>query len=384
MALFRPTYTDKKTKKQRKSRVWWYEFVYAGQRIRESAKTTRKTIATEAEKRRRLELERAMAGLPIQEPESRIASVRDVLKTYSKDYPVNHRQKSVLVVENRSVHLNRILGSCLLPDLTPDRIVDYMRQRQKEEASGRTINIEISVLARAMGRTWKFLWPKVAKLEENHDVGRALEPEEEKSIMETARKNRSPLIYPFLQVLAWTGMRSDEARVLKWSQVDFEAGQIVVGKSKTEAGVGRVIPMSGALRSVLEQYAGWYARKLGPIEPEWHVFPASNRIRPTNPSEPVTSLKRAWESVREKSGITCRLHDFRHSFCTRMAEASVAESTMLDIMGHVSSAMLRRYSHIRSQARRDAITAVEARSNGVLQEVPKVTKSENAKVAVTH
>lgn len=31
--------------------VYWYEFVYAGQRIRESAKTSKKTIAIEAEKR---------------------------------------------------------------------------------------------------------------------------------------------------------------------------------------------------------------------------------------------------------------------------------------------------------------------------------------------
>jgi hypothetical protein len=40
---------------------------------------------------------------------------------------------------------------------------------------------------------------------------------------------------------------------------------------------------------------------------------------------------------------------------------------MLDIMGHVSAAMLRRYSHIRAQARRDAIDALE--------ESPKVNTS---------
>lgn len=32
--------------------------------------------------------------------------------------------------------------------------------------------------------------------------------------------------------------------------------------------------------------------------------------------------------------------------CTKLAEAGVPESTMLDMMGHVSTAMLRRYSHI--------------------------------------
>ncbi|MBK5294114.1 MAG: tyrosine-type recombinase/integrase [Acidobacteriia bacterium] len=40
----------------------------------------------------------------------------------------------------------------------------------------------------------------------------------------------------------------------------------------------------------------------------------------------------------------------RHSFCTKLAEAGEPESTMLDIMGHMSTAMLRRYSHIRAQA----------------------------------
>ena len=34
---------------------------------------------------------------------------------------------------------------------------------------------------------------------------------------------------------------------------------------------------------------------------------------------------------------------------------------MLDMMGHVSAAMLRRYSHIRAKARREAMNALESR-----------------------
>jgi integrase len=53
-------------------------------------------------------------------------------------------------------------------------------------------------------------------------------------------------------ILVWMGMRADEARLLKWLQVDFEAVEVRVGKSKTEASSRRVIPMSGALRASLE------------------------------------------------------------------------------------------------------------------------------------
>jgi integrase len=384
MSVFQPKFTDKRTGKRIKSRVWWYEFVYVGERIRGSAKTTRKTVAERAEEDHRLRLERAHAGMATEAPKQRIKTVADVLKAYQGQYGVNHRDNSLVIVANRSKHLTRKLGSVLLPDLNQARLTEYMEQRREEKASNRTINMELMVLSRAVGYTWKALWPKLKKLQENQDVGRALEPEEEKRVLAAAVANPSKLIYPFLMTLSWTGIRSDEARTLRWSQVDFEAPQIRVGKSKTEAGARRAIPMSGALKAALEQHAAFCARKLGPLQPEWYVFPLSNRTRPVDATRPVTSLKTAWETVKTGAGVVCRLHDLRHSFCTKLAEAGVPESTMLDMMGHVSAAMLRRYSHIRAKARREAIDALEGRvSVGVPKESPKVAVFEEKAKKVT-
>jgi hypothetical protein len=41
-----------------------------------------------------------------------------------------------------------------------------------------------------------------------------------------------------------------------------------------------------------------------------------------------------------------------------MAEAGIPESTMLALMGHMSRAMLERYSHIRMNAKREAVKAL--------------------------
>jgi hypothetical protein len=41
-----------------------------------------------------------------------------------------------------------------------------------------------------------------------------------------------------------------------------------------------------------------------------------------------------------------------------MAEAGVPESTMLALMGHMSRAMLERYSHIRMAAKRSAMDSL--------------------------
>ena len=52
------------------------------------------------------------------------------------------------------------------------------------------------------------------------------------------------------------------------------------------------------------------------------------------------------------------MHDLRHTVATKMAEAGVPESTMLSLMGHMSRAMLERYSHIRMAAKREAVKSL--------------------------
>jgi integrase len=72
--------------------------------------------------------------------------------------------------------------------------------------------------------------------------------------------------------------------------------------------------------------------------------------------------------LREKAGVSCRLHDLRHTAATKMAEAGIPESTMLSLMGHMSRAMLERYSHIRMAAKREAVESLSVR--------PKTAKPE--------
>jgi integrase len=341
---------------------YYYEFIYDGQRIRESAKTTRKTIAVEAEKQRRLSLERSRAGIPAEDLKARSKTVARALTAYEKTYPINHRKKGAEFVAERCVHLRRLLGSLLPQDLTEERMKQYMQDRLEAGVSGRTINAELSVLSRALGHKFQVMWPRLRHLPENHHVGRALSNEEERQLIAAAMRSGSRMIGPIVRIALATGMRRDEIRLLRWGQIDFGQKQITVGRSKTDAGRGRQIPFGPMLEAVLAGYVEWYVSKLGAIKPEWHVFPLSNRTKPMDPLRPIGSFKTAWQSARKAASVKCRFHDLRHTLCTKLAEASTAESTMLAIMGHMSREMLERYSHIRHAAKREAMAAVEARS----------------------
>src|ERR1035438_3794275 len=86
MAVYKPKYRDPKTGELVEAGIWWYEFSLAGKRIRESAQTPLKTIAKEAEKDRRRELEKTLAGMPIEKRQNRINSVADLVRTYLERY----------------------------------------------------------------------------------------------------------------------------------------------------------------------------------------------------------------------------------------------------------------------------------------------------------
>ena len=392
MSVYRPKYRDPKTGDLVESATWWIEFVFAGKRIRESANTTRKTIATEYQKTRRLELERSLSGLPSEDRKVRINRVGEMIDTYLKHYPINHRPKSVIFAKQRLAHVKRLLGNILMSDLTEERVREYIKTRLDEEAGGRTINMELGELSRAIGQKWSALWPKVRKLEEGRDVGRALSLEEESILLTAAAgddsPNRNPMLYLFLCIALATGMRSGEVSTLKWSNVDLDSAVLTVGRAKTRAGTGRQIPINGDLLAALEAHSAWYLKKLGKIRAEYYIFPGragrpkSGDKRPLDPLKPISDITTAWDALRETTGVQCRLHDLRHTAATKMAEAGVPESTMLSLMGHMSRAMLERYSHIRMAAKRDAVKSLELPKVGPrLVGVPKDSPKESRKMA---
>ncbi len=112
--------------------------------------------------------------MPVEKRSNRINSVADFVRPYSEHYGINHRHQSVQFSEGRLAHITRLLGNTLLPDLTETAIRRYIKTRLDEGAGGRTINMELGELSRALGNKWSVLWPKVRKLEERKDAGSAL------------------------------------------------------------------------------------------------------------------------------------------------------------------------------------------------------------------
>ena len=141
-----------------------------------------------------------------------------------------------------------------------------------------------------------------------------------------------------------------------------------------------MIPLNETAMAALETHAAWYTRRFGECRPEWFVFAFGTPL-PKDPTRPITSFKTAWSKVRLKAGVKGRWHDNRHTLVTELSESGAGDEVIMSIVGHVSRAMLSRYSHVRMEAKRRALDEVAARQRAA-DEKRKADAERRERVAI--
>lgn len=362
----------------RRGNVWWFEFQFNGARVRESARTSSRTIAKAAELKRRRDLALSINGLTKREPPPLfpLAAVQ-WLDSKTALTPLGRRYYDQYVAK-----LKRHFGNRLVSDITPDDIADLQRKRMAEGLSGRQVNCEVATLRCVLRHfgLWAGISHRVKMLRERTDTGRALSTGDEAKLLAAIAQSPSAAVYPFFVLSLDAGLRPAETRALRrrdlnltWRDGVIDTGEIVVGRSKTEAGSGRCIPLTQRACGALTL---WLSR-IGEAGPDAFVFPfhhvgisteknSRNKRIPwlwgVDLARPMStySYKTAFNRARKTAKVDCRFYDARHSFITRLAEnPTISEETIRQLAGHVSPRMLARYAHIRVQARRDAIATLE-------------------------
>jgi integrase len=352
----------------RRGSIWWYEFKFRGARIRESSYSRIKEVAERKERERRRDLELGQAGL------KRITGPMNVAHAVSALLDDNAPQwepRTLGIHQNSWSHLSPHFGKMLLEDIAPRHISRYQAARKKESASNRTINIEIGLLRTVMikYRRWHNISPDVRMLREREDVGRALNPNEQIKILEAAQRSASRSLYPAVLLSIHTGIRNQELRFLRWRQVDFVKEEIQIGRSKTAGGEGRVIPLSATALACLKEWRGHFPNS----KLEHFVFPSEKyglhgskgtfggmvKVYNYDPTRPTGGWKTSWETCRKNAEVSCRWHDLRHTFISRMGENRVADQTLMAITGQLSRRTLERYSHSRMESKRAAVKTLD-------------------------
>jgi integrase len=298
-------------------------------------------------------------------------------------------------------NLLRVFGPAsrlrLLADIAQFR--NYQHHRLKESVLPKTVNNELQVLmgilrlAHLAQRVCDYKPLRTRK----SDEPRALTTEESKRLLQVAAGSRPTSVAPFAAVLAWSaGVRSGEIKQLRLGVIHHDVPRpfLVVRRATTKSD-------AGARRVALDRIAVWAIRKLldraaliGSVNPEDHLLP-TDRARHTRASDPLhgeygfdpghaqSSWEWEWKAFKRAAEINCRFHDLRHSYISRAAEAGVPIAVVQAQVGHMSTEMVKWYTHISEGAQYKAAIQIEAQNPEFAQVVIGTPRTQILPQAVT-
>jgi integrase len=339
---------------QIRKRGTFYQIRYYrnGQRIEESTGFTKYDEARTLLKDREGDISK---GIPITATSTRL-TYDDAVKDVIADYTVNGKKSKGHVERRSKRHLEPVFGGRTLASITAADVRAFAAERMKADAAPAEINRELAILRRAFrlaseADKYHGRIPKIRLLQERNVRQGFVDDTMIAAILEKLPEALRPLV-TFAYVTGWRVQ--SEVLPLEWRHVDRKAGEVRLEPGTTKNQAGRVFPFTDTLRALLGELWAEHEglTKAGTICP--YVFHRNGRR--------IKNLRKSWEDACTAAGHPGKLlHDLRRSAVRNMERAGLSRSVAMQLTGHKTEAVYRRYA-ITSEA--DLREGVE-RLNGV-------------------
>jgi integrase len=342
-----------------KSQIYQYDFWHRGHRFCRSTKTANRRTAEAVERQAK---EDAKRHVHQQAAVTTSLALNDVCNRYWQEVGQHHAARHM------TFHLLGLLTrhfgkTRLLTDIRDNDVAKLVAWRRghrvirKKDAkpeecpfiSARTVNDTTEQLKKLFTRTklwgarfdhepkWKEHW-----LKEPKERVRELHQDEAERLELKMRDDYAP----FFAFVAASGMRWNvEARDLRWAEVYWDEGQI---KRKGKNGVDLVIPITSAIREILEplrrqhpDFVFTYLCRRGSPE----------RLKGTRYPLTLNGVKTEWKRLRKRAGVASgadgfRVHDFRHDLATKLLRQTGNLKLVQHALGHADIKTTTKYAHV--------------------------------------
>jgi integrase len=165
-------------------------------------------------------------------------------------------------------------------------------------------------------------------------------------------------------LLADTGMRLGEGIKLESRDVNMETGLIHIWMNKADK--PRSVPMTPRVRAMLEPRMDSSTGRESAGVP-----PANGRIFHFTDGQEVEGVWRR-RIKKQPEFADAVVHSFRHSYASRLVQLGVPLFTLQKLMGHSTSKMTERYSHLAPEHFRESAMLLDSlvKGNAVVNSTP--------------
>jgi integrase len=155
-------------------------------------------------------------------------------------------------------------------------------------------------------------------------------------------------IVPHMRAIATialhTGMRLGEILNLRWDDIDFTSGHLIIRDSKN--GESRHVPMDSTVIKMLSGYIHTSGAS--------YVFPSATGGR-------LSTIQTAFENARARAEMPdLHFHDLRHTFASLFMMNGGDLYVLKGLLGHKSITMTQRYAHLSPAHMKAMVDRMEA------------------------
>lgn len=315
--LFRERYRSKKTGQLKLCRTWMMKLWVGGKPLKRSSRTTSRAQASQ-----QLELWKAQIRQGTYMPAADQTRFDDLAILLLDEYRANAR-KSLDRAEDAVSHLEGFFAGWRAQAISTDRILAYVRHRQRQEAANATINRELAAL--------KF----IDMLQERNVRTGFFERADFDAVLAKLPDDLKA-VFAVAYITGWRV--KSEILTRQWAHVDLQNGWLRLEPGETKNLEGRRFPLTPILRVVLERQR----------ERTLTIEKATHAIIPWlfhRAGRQVKSFRRAWLTASKDAGLSARIpHDFRRTAVRNLERAGVPRSTAMKMVGHKTESIYRRYA----------------------------------------
>jgi len=153
-----------------------------------------------------------------------------------------------------------------------------------------------------------------------------------------------------------------------WQQLIVQTRQTKRGRDEQRAGMAQV---SSCCRCACNSCCS--PRSLSLLLPGRVVIETAPLVQLLIPDRQTPPRRTGWLKACKLAGIeSLRIHDLRHTFGTRAADAGVPLPAIRDVMGHKSTKTTERYTHATDAGKRRAVEAAERKPGKLVKIWSKV------------
>ena len=325
--------------KGKNNTTWYISYYQKGRRIREAI-SDKKSEARAALAAREADILRGRFEFK----KDKNVWFKDFAKEYLEYVKIN--KKSWGRDESSLKHLKPFFKDKLLSQITPKDIEAYKKKLletdfRKRKIQPGTINRELQCLRHIFTIAEKFdkfsgknPVKEVKFFKPREYVLRILKPKEIQKLVNVTKGYLRAIII----IAVHTGMRKGEILNLRWADIDFVKGYMLIREAKS--GHMRKVPISPVVMYSLES-----------LKKESEFVFQSDKTDTRR-----RDFYRAWKGALEKAGIEdFRFHDLRHTAASLMVANGIDLVTIKEILGHADIKMTMRYAHTTPEIKMRAV-----------------------------